>query len=226
MKKLKTDGDFRREFIRLFDETARYHSRYRVFDDFLHCAAIALHNGIPCQRSDAPEQRYLEIIRGYERADADRMARLLALTVESLDTYPHDFLGSVFMELNLGNKHQGQFFTPGHVTQLMTQLACSDLVTQLQSRPFITAYEPCCGAGGMMIALAEHVKLAGYSLAHHLWVSCGDIDTTARCMAYIQLSLLGGRRTFTADTEKVLSGFQQRHRPGNYIQGVQGVQGV
>lgn len=165
MKKLKTDGDFRREFIRLFDDTARYHSRYRVFDDFLHCAAIALHNGIPCQCSDALEQRYLEIIRGYDRADTDRMARLLALTVNGLDAYPHDFLGSVFMELNLGDAHRGQFFTPWHVTQLMAQLSCADL--------------------------AEHVKLAGYSPAHHLWVSCGDIDTTARCMAYIQLSLPG-----------------------------------
>lgn len=74
MNTSETGRDFHREFVCLFDETARYHHRVRVFDDFIHCAAIALHNGIPCQYSGALEQYYLKIIRGYERTDTDRMA--------------------------------------------------------------------------------------------------------------------------------------------------------
>ncbi|WP_336844165.1 N-6 DNA methylase [Providencia rettgeri] len=191
MNASETGRDFHREFVRLFDETARYHNRARVFDDFIHCAAIALHNGIPCQYSGTLEQRYLEIIRGYEQADTGRLARLLALTVEALTAEPHDFLGRVFMALNMGDAHRGQFFTPWHVTQLMAQLSCADLVAQLQTKPYVTACEPCCGAGGMTIAIAGRVKQAGFSPAHHLWVSCTDIDAVARCMAYVQLSLLG-----------------------------------
>lgn len=111
--------------------------------------------------------------------------------MDALSAEPHDFLGRVFMSLGLGNKQQGQFFTPWSVTQLMAQLSGNNLTAKLQIQPYVTAYEPCCGSGGMTIALAEQVKLAGFSPAHHLWVSCTDIDAVACCMTYVQLSFLG-----------------------------------
>ncbi len=36
--------DHQKEFISLFKQTARYHTRYQVFRDFCNCAMAAIHN--------------------------------------------------------------------------------------------------------------------------------------------------------------------------------------
>lgn len=58
------------------------------------------------------EQKYLRIVARYEKKDVVRMAELLAHVVNGLDDSPGDFLGQVFMQLELGDKYRGQFFTP------------------------------------------------------------------------------------------------------------------
>ena len=121
----------RSAFLKIFNTTARYHHRHKVFEDFVSCAAIALHNGVA---HDAElEKQYLSIIAGYEKEDVTRMAELLGHVVMALDQERCDFLGSVFMELELGDKYRGQFFTPWDVC-----LIASDLTTRLHftSRPF------------------------------------------------------------------------------------------
>lgn len=98
----------RSAFLKIFNTTARYHHRHKVFEDFVSCAAIALHNGVA---HDAElEKQYLSIIAGYEKEDVTRMAELLGHVVMALDQERCDFLGSVFMELELGDKYRGQFF--------------------------------------------------------------------------------------------------------------------
>nr|WP_289780971.1 hypothetical protein [Providencia alcalifaciens] len=44
MASTKLKRDFHTEFIQLFNQTARYHSRLDVFRDFIHIAAISLEN--------------------------------------------------------------------------------------------------------------------------------------------------------------------------------------
>ncbi|MGS3274239.1 hypothetical protein ACB284_18280 [Serratia marcescens] len=58
------------------------------------------------------EKQYLAIIKGYEREDVERLAHLLALVRIALNAQACDFLGMTFMQLELGDKHRGQFFTP------------------------------------------------------------------------------------------------------------------
>ncbi|EKO3939161.1 hypothetical protein F7U67_001683 [Vibrio metschnikovii] len=48
----------------------------------------------------------------------------------------------------------------------------------------------CCGAGGMVIALAQTMYEQGFNPQKQLWASCIDIDPVAAMMAYVQLSLL------------------------------------
>lgn len=43
-----------------------------------------------------------------------------------------DFLGSIFMSLNLGNEHNGQFFTPYHVCELMAEVTMEDVVQKVK----------------------------------------------------------------------------------------------
>ncbi|VEB92809.1 Uncharacterised protein [Citrobacter koseri] len=70
-------------FISLFNQTARYHHRHQVFEDFISCSVIALQNALSfCEKR---EQKYLHIVARYEKKDVVRMAELLAHVVNGLD---------------------------------------------------------------------------------------------------------------------------------------------
>ena len=176
-------------FLKIFNTTARYHHRHKVFEDFVSCAAIALHNGVA---HDAElEKQYLSIIAGYEKEDVTRMTELLGHVVMALDQKRCDFLGSVFMELELGDKYRGQFFTPWDVSLMMASVQLSGIDALMQGKDFITVQEPASGAGCMVIAFAEEFAQRGYTVSEQLWVSVTDVDPLAGSMSYIQLSLCG-----------------------------------
>ncbi|WP_116397636.1 hypothetical protein, partial [Klebsiella quasipneumoniae] len=79
-------------FISLFNETARYHRRAKVFEDFVSCSVIALENRLCFNQKR--EDKYLQIIKGYEKADVSRIAQLLALVGMSMMSRFSDFLGT------------------------------------------------------------------------------------------------------------------------------------
>jgi type I restriction-modification system DNA methylase subunit len=58
-----------------------------------------------------------------------------------------DFLGSLFMELELSSDNIGQFFTPFHLSELMAGQVAGDRLAELESEPYITLSAPTCGAG-------------------------------------------------------------------------------
>lgn len=180
--------DHKKAFIRLFNETARYHHRYEVFRDFVTMAGISIHNAM--FMSDTLEQEYMQIVKRYEKDDAIRMSHLLGEVVMGLEASRCDFLGSVFMELELGSDRIGQFFTPYEVSRMMALMVHGDAIELLSDKPFITLSEPACGAGGMVVAFAEAMLDKGLNPQQQLWVSCIDIDPVAAMMCYLHLSLL------------------------------------
>lgn len=102
-----------------------------------------------------------------------------------------DFLGQVYSELNIGNKHTGQFFTPYSVSKMMTEITCSDIDEKLKQQGVITLSEPCSGSGSIIIAFAETMKDKGYNYQQQLFVEAIDIDEMCFMMTYIQLALYG-----------------------------------
>ncbi|MFS7282056.1 N-6 DNA methylase [Serratia proteamaculans] len=182
--------DHRRAFVKLFRETARYHHRYEVFRDFVTVAAISLENAV--LKSDELEQEYFQVIARYQKDDVIRMSQLLAHITLGLDERMCDFLGSIFMELEIGSKDIGQFFTPFHLSELMARLVMGDRLKELAAgASYITLDEPACGAGGMVIGAAAAMLDAGYNPQRQLLVQCTDLDPVAARMCYVQLSLLG-----------------------------------
>ena len=145
----------------------------------------------PFYRSDEIEQRYLNTVKQYTKEQAEEFSKLLALLVMALEEKHQDFLGQVYMQLNLGNVANGQFFTPYNVSKMMSKICFVDIEKQLEEKDFITLSEPCCGSGGMIIAYAETLKEHGYNYQYQLFVEAIDIDEMCFMMAYIQLSLLG-----------------------------------
>lgn len=181
--------DHRRAFIKLFGETARYHHRYEVFRDFVSMSAIAIENAF--LKSEVLEKTYLEIAGRYQPEDVTRIAQLLGYVVMGLETEMCDFLGSVFMELELGSGNWGQFFTPYSLQSLMAQLLSPAIGETISKQGWVDLSEPCCGSAGMVIGFAQKMIEEGFNPSQQLWASCIDIDPKAADMAYIQLSLLG-----------------------------------
>ena len=174
-------------FKKTFRELAPYKHRYEVFKDFVTMAACSLHNSV--WKEPTREAEYLAIIKGYKPDDQQAFPKLLSSLVAALDSEPRDILGPLYMELEIANKDAGQFFTPPELSEMMAQLTFAGELDKLETQPFLTAGEPACGAGGMILALVKVMTSAGYNPADKLWVQAIDVDRMAALMCYIQLSL-------------------------------------
>lgn len=188
--------DSKKEFLRVFNQLTNRHRSWDVWRDFIVMYACALSNPVDKQHYDEREALYLRTIKKYNKQEQPLFSELAAHTVMALEENPEqDFLGSIFMSLNLGNQHNGQFFTPYHVCELMAEVSMQDSVLKIEKEGYITINDPCCGAGATLIAGVHAAKKrldkAGYNYQNHVFVVAQDIDMTVALMCYIQLSLLG-----------------------------------
>ncbi|HGK4757483.1 N-6 DNA methylase [Enterobacter cloacae] len=179
----------RRRFISVFGDTARNLRRWEVFSDFIMLAASEL----DMARIRTPENiaRSREICAKYSESDISNLHELFGLMVCALEAKFHDFLGAIFMELELGDDRNGQYFTPYNVQSLLARLLMPDIDETIRREGFVTVSDPASGAAGMIVAYAEVLLEAGYNPSEQMFGSCIDIDPIAADMAFIQLSLLG-----------------------------------
>lgn len=193
-KKPKIDS--KKEFLRVFKQLTNRHRSWDVWRDFIVMYACALSNPVDKQHYNDREALYLRTIKKYNKQEQPLFPELAAHTVMALEDNPEqDFLGSIYMSLNLGNQHNGQFFTPYHVCELMAEVTMQDSVLKIEKEGYITINDPCCGAGATLIAgvhaAKKRLEKAGYNYQNHILVVAQDIDMTVALMCYIQLSLLG-----------------------------------
>lgn len=181
--------DYLKEFISKLQNLDKSKNIATVFKDFLTLSTCSLAQ--PFYRSPNIEQKYKNTICNYSKEQAEEFSKLLALLISALEEKHQDFLGKVFSDLNLGKSNKGQFFTPYHVSKMMSKINISDIEHQLEERDFVTLLEPCSGSGGMIIAYAETLKEEGYNYQHQLYVEAVDIDEICFMMTYVQLSLYG-----------------------------------
>lgn len=181
----------RKALIKLIEQNSYRHDRWRVFGDFVELAAISLSNAVDLSQRAAREARYLEIVSRYEPEEVHRFPKMLAELVSELEAGSADVLGEVFMEMDLGSKWHGQFFTPFHLCRVMAQTMVDDQMRDtIERKGFISINEPACGGAAMIIALADEMRLAKINYQRHMHVVAQDVDEKAVHMAYVQLSLL------------------------------------
>ncbi|EAO1734740.1 SAM-dependent DNA methyltransferase [Salmonella enterica] len=187
--RMMTIEEARRQFVSVFMDTARNLRRWEVFSDFITLAASEL--DIARIRTPVNIERSCEICAKYSASDIRNLHTLFCLMVCALEAKFHDFLGAIFMELELGDDRNGQYFTPYYLQSLMAKLLIPDVEQTIRREGFVTVSDPASGAAGMIVAYAENLLAAGYNPSEHMFGSCIDIDPIAADMAFIQLSLLG-----------------------------------
>jgi type I restriction-modification system DNA methylase subunit len=164
-------------------------ARWEVFRDFCEMGAIAYQNAF--LQDQGLEDRYLRIAGHYEREDLNRIAKMLAVTAEGLHDVEEDFLGQVFMRLELSDAWGGQFFTPLALCQLMARMNLDGLEEALSEKSAVTIHDPACGSGAMALACAREFLDRGLNPQTQMRFSGIEKDATTAYMAYVQLSLLG-----------------------------------
>ena len=189
VQRMMSEQHSRSRFIRVFKDTGRHLGRWEVFSDFLSLAASEL----DMARIRAPEsiEHCRKICARYEASDIAKMQEMFCMMVCALEAKFHDFLGAIFMVLELGDNFRGQYFTPYPVQSLMARMLMPGVRDTIRREGIATVSDPACGAAGMLIAYAECLLEADINPSMHMFGSCIDIDPVAADMAFIQLYVLG-----------------------------------
>lgn len=164
---------------------------HTVFGDFCAMAGAAIRNRVDPHGFQEREDDYERMKARYTDEQMTRFAEVLALVTLELEGNPRDVLGEIYMQLEISSREQGQFFTPYSACQLMAGMQFGDAADRLQATPFLTLYEPACGAGAMVIAATQNLKAQGVNYQQQLHVTADDLSLTAVHMSYVQFSLLG-----------------------------------
>ena len=187
--------DTERKFVRIFRRLSQAHSSWIVWQDFIFMSAAAIANALD-KRPEVwrkREDEYLAIVNKYSKDEQHDIIELFTLTAFALEVNPaQDFLGRLYMQLELSNHWHGQFFTPWDIAEVMARITAGDsLKERISSKDYISVNDPACGAGCMLLAFASVCLNFGVNYQQSVLFTGQDIDAVAAKMSYIQLSLLG-----------------------------------
>lgn len=172
------------DFRNLLGSLSHRHDLHRTFDGFVRLAACALADG-------TREREYLEEAKRWEKPDLELFSQALGALVMEMESRPfEDLIGGYYMEFALSQKGQqwnGEFHTPKPISDLMARITLGDLESLPTEAP-ITVCEPACGAGAMILSLAQ---VCPPEARRRLRVTAIDINRTACDMAFINTTLWG-----------------------------------
>lgn len=183
----------KKEFLKIFNEMCYIRSAWQVWADLISVMACSLANVVDKREElwTAREKEYEECIK--RLGGVEKPAKCFAAVTMALEENPdQDFLGELYMMLNLGNHWKGQFFTPYHICEFMSKITIGEEVSEkIDNQGFIAINDCACGAGATLIAAANTFKERGINYQRDVLFVAQDIDRIVGMMCYIQLSLLG-----------------------------------
>lgn len=182
-----------KEFMDIFKQLCYSRSSWQVWADVMSAIACSLSNACDktLKRYEAREKEYEQCIR--RLGSVELPAKLMGVIVTALDNQPEqDFLGEMYMKLELGNHWKGQFFTPYCVCKCMAEINIGPgIQTEIERKGYLSVCDPACGAGATLIAAANTFKQHEVNYQRDVLFVGQDIDRVVGLMCYIQLSLLG-----------------------------------
>lgn len=188
----RSQNDFEKDFVGVIDKLSYNRQKWEVWQDLISVMACSI--SIAVDRVPGRfQKRAKEFQDALERLGGPELpGKAYDAVIDALEQNPdQDFLGSMYMRLELGNHWTGQFFTPYCVSKMMAQITLQGMKSYVEANGWASIHDPCIDGGAMMIAAANiaHEKKIDYQ-GHLLFVG-QDIDPIVGKMAYIQLSLLG-----------------------------------
>lgn len=162
-----------KEFQQLFESLSHNRDRSSVFTDFMDYCLYILSAGMI-------REEYIALEKKYEEKDLTVFRRLLDIVAEQSEGFT-DVLGEVFMQF-VSHGHNGQFFTPTHVSDLMATISNCE---ELQSDQ--TVCDPACGSGRMLLSAVKCCTQKDNNIRPHCYGA--DIDLLCVKMSVINMVL-------------------------------------
>lgn len=180
------------EFVKIFNSLCGRYGRWGIWQDFITLAAIAISNTVDRSHAAEREKTYMTIAGKYKPEEMLKFSQMLQEVVIGMDFNPdQDFLGELYMALDLGNDHAGQFFTPYDVCRMMAEITGTDLQARIERDGWISVNDCACGAGALLVAFANACTRQEINYQTSVLFTAQDIDYIVGLMCYLQLSLMG-----------------------------------
>lgn len=159
-----------KEFQKNYDRLCFSRSRENVFCDFLDVCLYYLSAGML-------SEDYLRVEKQYKE-EMPLFLEMLHVVANDSEGF-RDALGDAFMEF-VSHGHNGQFFTPMHMSDMMALIAGCDSLTPDQS-----VCDPACGSGRMLLSAAKVCAEKNQNKRPYCYGS--DIDITCVKMTTINM---------------------------------------
>ena len=183
------------QIVKLFNKLTGARQLWELWQDGITMFALMISNTVDCRFRDEREREYIEISHKYKESEMQVFVEIFAEIVNQLEAdQEQDFLGDLYMQLDLGSHWHGQFFTPYNVCQAMAEITFTEISDVSEVKP-ISALDCACGGGALLIAAAhayrKSIKKTGLNPQNYLSFYAQDISRVTGLMCYVQLSLLG-----------------------------------
>ncbi len=184
-----------RNIVRLFNDISCSKSMWQVFSDCIEIYSLSISNSFDVGKAfEMREMRYAEIIKDYSKEQLVIISKIFVEIAFMIEENPfRDTLGELYMQLGMGSKESGQFFTPYVVSHTLAKEALSrDTVNKLISaKKYITILEPAVGGGANAIAACEVLKSYDIDYQAKAVFVCQDLTKITAMMCHVVLSLIG-----------------------------------
>lgn len=189
----RCSDEIEKDFLKQFDVLRRNLNSWQAWEYMVSAIACMVADiGDPNEARRAERKKEYEHSLEQLNGDRDTVARLFDIILEHFREYPEeDFLGKMYMALDLGNHWSGQFFTPWNVSLMMAMMTMPDsLDGEIRRKGYASVTDPTCGAGVNLLAAARVVKDRGTDYRDSILFVGQDLDRVVAQMCYIQLSLI------------------------------------
>lgn len=185
-------GEVQKTIAKSFESLCGRHGRWEVWADWITLSACSISNTVDTAHRDAREKTYRNIQQKYSEPEMQAFSAMLGNVILALEENPdQDLLGYLYMNLDLGNEHIGQFFTPYNICRFMAQMNADKIKEEVEAKGWISVGDPTCGAGAMLVAFANECLRHGVNYQTNVLIVAQDIDYVVGMMCYIQMSLIG-----------------------------------
>lgn len=168
---------------------------WQVFNDCIEMFALSIQNTF-CfgQTFEKNENRYKDITKNYSESEIETIVKIFAEITNALEANPfQDFLGDLYMQLDMGSSALGQFFTPYTVSYAMAESSFDEknAKAELSQKGYISVLEPAVGGGANVIAFCEVLKNHDINYQTQCVIVCQELSKLTALMCYTALSLIG-----------------------------------
>lgn len=195
IKHAGTANEREKEFLKLFDQLTYSRSGWQVWEDLMTAIACSICNAVdrreePFERREKQYGRAIKALGG-----VDIPAQMLGIITMALEENPNqDFLGKLYMNLNLGSHWHGQFFTPYHICEFMAKLQIGEESrAEIADKGYLSVGDMCVGAGAMLIAAAATFRECNINYQTSVVFVGQDIDPVVAKMAISSFLSLDAR---------------------------------